>query len=156
MAAERSNRTGDQRFDALAQANLTRDFCRHLFVWSAPHQAQRLPHPLVGKEIQKCRLFELHRQPLLERPVKDGVAGFVIEIGQQNRVPAGQDGRTVKVKPRDNCGNDESRQRDDCGEAAFIRGPAFGSGQTGASLLLRSELQVSLQLLQVSQQRVGV
>ena len=50
------------------------------------HQTQHLLDTLLGDEAEKWRLLQLYRQSLAKRPVKHGVAGRVVEIGEDNRV----------------------------------------------------------------------
>ncbi len=55
---------------------------------------------LVRDESEERGLFQLHRQPLPKRLVKDRIARLVFEIGQDNGVLRGESWRPVKVKIR--------------------------------------------------------
>ena len=52
----------------------------------APHQRQRLAHPVVGDDVEERRLPELDRERLRQRRVEDGLARLVLEPGQQHLV----------------------------------------------------------------------
>jgi TolB-like protein/tRNA A-37 threonylcarbamoyl transferase component Bud32 len=56
-------------------------------------------HLKLGNQGEKGRLLKLHREPLLQRVVKYAVTGLVVEIGEDDRVFVGQDGRTVSEIP---------------------------------------------------------
>src|SRR5262245_17489459 len=99
MTAERRDRTGDQRLEVLAFANLTRDFRSHTFIRRAFHQPQLMAHLRFGKQIQKWRLLQLNRQTLLEHLVEDFITSLIIEIGKQYRVFFRQRGLAVEVSP---------------------------------------------------------
>jgi hypothetical protein len=43
---------------------------------------------LLRKHTEKRRLFELHRQPLAERSIEDGVGRAVVEVADHDRVSA--------------------------------------------------------------------
>src|SRR5262249_49801073 len=86
IAAKRSNPAGDERLQSLALAYFAPDLNCHPVIFRPPHQPQRLTHPNVGKQMQKGRLTELHRESLLERSVKDWIPGRVDEVGEQDRV----------------------------------------------------------------------
>ena len=132
MAAEWRNRTSDEGFQVLAFANLPREFCRDARLGRAFHLPQRLPRPHFRKNIEEARLFQLRRQTLLERSVKNVVAGLVIEVSQQHRVFAGRWDSAMKVKP---CGSGAAHQhcsqRNQRGAATFVRSATFRQKRAG-------------------------
>ena len=52
----------------------------------APHEMERLIYLAIGKNVDKGRLSELHSESLLQGIVKNGVAGFVVEVSQNDGV----------------------------------------------------------------------
>ena len=56
----------------------------------AAHVSKLLVHLLVGKDVEKRRLLQLHSQRLLERVVKNSFAGGVGEVRQHDAVFLGQ------------------------------------------------------------------
>ena len=50
------------------------------------HQLQGLAHALIGNEAEERRLLELDGQALAQGVVKNGVTGFVGEVGEDDGV----------------------------------------------------------------------
>ena len=63
---------------------------RDTLVGRAAHQVKRLPHLAIGQNVEERRLSKLHRQRLLQRIVKDGIARRVVKVGQHDGVLLGQ------------------------------------------------------------------
>ncbi len=84
------NRAGEQRLHLFPARDLTRKRSRHTLVRRAPHQTQGLARTVVRKHLQKGRLFQRDCKRHLERSVEDGLAGSVVEVGQDDGVLLGQ------------------------------------------------------------------
>ena len=91
LAAKTGNRPLQSHRTCGSLADLLRDVRRHPRVFRLAHQRQHLLD-LPVRNHGKRRLFELERQPLTERIVKDGIAGLVVEVRQHDGVLLGQRG----------------------------------------------------------------
>src|SRR5262245_61420497 len=134
MAAERLNRTGNQRLEIRTFANLPRNLCCHAFIRRASHQLQFMPHLSFGKEVQKWRLLQLNRQSLLEHDVEDFFTRLVLEVGQQDRIFLRKRGLAVEVSPHHGAGDGGERDNcDDCGSSpASVWSTAFRQKRSAA------------------------
>ena len=54
------------------------------FIRRAAHQPQRLLDLRFGENVEEGRLGQLNRQRLLQSVIKDGIAGPVVEVGQDD------------------------------------------------------------------------
>ena len=90
VTAETRDRTRQHRLDVLPLTDLTTDIARDAIVRRAAHESQCFTDALVGKQIQKRCLSEVHRECLLERSVENGLTCCVDEISQQNCVALGE------------------------------------------------------------------
>src|SRR5262249_14433641 len=76
------------------------------------HLTKGLLNTGIGNQAQKGGLFELDRQTLPQRAVKNGVAGGVGEIGEHNRVLFREDSGAMKEQPR--RASSDRNQNDAC------------------------------------------
>src|SRR5262245_3491503 len=111
MAAKRGNRTRNQRFEPVPLTDFTPGLCRHSFIGRTTHHRQRLSYSHLGKDVQKQRLFQLDRQPLLEHDIEDLFPGLVLEISQKNGVFLRQRWLAVEVEPPSSCNDRQSYER---------------------------------------------
>ena len=84
LAAEIGDRASQHGFDAVALADFASHVAGDALVGRAPHELQRLPHLLVGEDVQVRRLLQIDRQRLLERAVENRIGRGVHEIRDQN------------------------------------------------------------------------
>ena len=98
LAAERCDRAFQNRGTAGSLADLAGDLRSEPRLGRPVHETQCLLDALVRDETEERRLFQLHRQPLAKRLVKDRIARLVLEIGQDNRVLRGEFRRPVKIE----------------------------------------------------------
>ena len=122
LASEACNRAFQNRGAPGSLADLASD------LWSEPrlgrpvHQTQYLLDLLVRNETEERGLFQLHRQPLAKRLVKDRIARLVLEFSQDNRVLRGEFRRPVQIKVASGA---QCQDRRGAGNDAF---PLAGTG----------------------------
>ena len=90
LTAQVGNRTQENRLAACPHAEFSRHVAGDAVTGLAAHQAHRFTHLAVGENVEKGRLAELHGQCLLQGIIENGVAGLVVEIGEDDRVFLGQ------------------------------------------------------------------
>src|SRR4029077_13423681 len=108
------------------------------------HELQCLLYLLLRHNVQKGRLLQIDGEGLLECSVKDGIAGGVGEIREQNRVLL-RDGVTARRAEVEGTCDDQQHERGEGDEnfphraarAVHVYGPTGGGGHAGgtASLL---------------------
>ena len=87
MLAQPGDRAAHHRARREPLADLARELGVEPLAGIAPHERQRLAHPVVRDDVQEGRLAELHRERLRQRRVEDGLARLVLEAGEQDLVP---------------------------------------------------------------------
>jgi hypothetical protein len=86
MRAQAADGAGEHGLGAFAQADFARNVVSNAFLRRPAHEAQRLANARFRQQVQVRRLLQLHRQCLLQRSVKYGVAGGVDEVGENHGV----------------------------------------------------------------------
>ena len=95
MAPQRRNRTAQNGFAARSQANLPPDSCRDAVFGVRPIICRVAATFSSERMFRKGDWCEFDPNRLPEGVVKNGVSGFVIEIGEDDRVFLGKNSRSA-------------------------------------------------------------